>query len=545
MASKPVKAANDLERKDATKLVDELLTKELVFAVVGPVGAGSSKIAETLRDFLDDTDYDVHVVKARRFINEFANSESIEIPEEKSLSQTENLQDVGDIMRKKLGHSAIAERFAVEIRKIRAKAVGGDASLDGAIQPNKTPRAYILDSIRHPSEVALLRKIYQQSFCLIGVVCEDSVRLERLHDKYGDGGKDVIRAFMRRDEKAVEKHGQQVSSAFHLSDFFVENTEPQYKSGAGGVQKSNPAWTVNEELARLVDIIAYKKIVRPRPNETAMYHAHGARMRSSCLSRQVGAALLDQKGNILATGTNEVPRAGGGVYGGAFEGFSDDDPPLGQDHRCFKHNQFCSNTKEQNKIIDDLLMSIEEFSELASPDLQRRIRNTKIGQLIEFSRAVHAEMDALLSAAREGVSTIGSRLYVTTYPCHNCARHIVTAGVDEVQFIEPYLKSKALPLHGDSITDSVENWVPPSAFNSLTEDERKDRYPQVLFRPFKGVAPRLYRRAFLKDRDLKDSDTGDMLMSPPKPDGDSVSHVLEASYTEIEAKLAAQNPSTK
>ncbi|TDN77703.1 deaminase [Stakelama pacifica] len=274
-----------------------------------------------------------------------------------------------------------------------------------------------------------------------------------------------------------------------------------------------------------------------------MYHAHGARMRSSCLSRQVGAALLDQKGNILATGTNEVPRAGGGVYGGAFEGFSDNDPEPSQDHRCHIHKRHCSNTREQNSIIDELIDSIDELPKEENEQLRSKIRRTRLGQLIEFSRAVHAEMDALLSAAREGVSTIGSRLYVTTYPCHNCARHIVAAGVDEVQFIEPYLKSKALPLHGDSITDSAVEWFPPSTFSSLPEEKRKGRSPQVLFRPFKGVAPRLYRRAFLKDRDLKNGETGDMLDNIPGPEGDSVPQILQASYTQIEATLAVQNQS--
>lgn len=150
-------------------------------------------------------------------------------------------------------------------------------------------------------------------------------------------------------------------------------------------------------------------------------------------------------------------------------------------------------------------------------------------------------MDALLSAAREGVSTVGSRLYVTTYPCHNCARHIVAAGVDEVQFIEPYLKSQALPLHGDAITDRRQDWVPPSEFYRTRPDDRTGKFAQVLFRPFTGVAPRLYRKAFLKDRDLKNADTGDMLHPLPESESESVPSVLEASYTQIEAMLAAQN----
>ena len=70
-------------------------------------------------------------------------------------------------------------------------------------------------------------------------------------------------------------------------------------------------------------------------------------------------------------------------------------------------------------------------------------------------------MDALLSAGRDGVSTVGARLFVTTFPCHYCARHIVSAGVYEVQYIEPYPKSRALNLHDDSIMTDKGAWTPP------------------------------------------------------------------------------------
>lgn len=539
MAGKPKpEAANDSERRDATKIVSDLITNELVFGVVGPVGSGTSEIASALQDFLEQSGYEVHVIKARRLIEVFAQEAAKTVNGKKGIDQTIDLQNAGDEMRMAHGNSAVAESFAIEIRSKRARATGVSSTSVEAIQPDKTKRAYVLDSIRHPAEIQLLRRIYQQSFCVIGVVCEEDVRASRLVDKYPDASKNQIRKLMKRDERDDQKHGQQVSAAFHLSDFFVENTQPRFVHSAGGAQEPNPSWTVSDELGRVVDILAFNKIVRPRPNETAMYHAHGARMRSSCLSRQVGAALLDRKGNILATGTNEVPRAGGGVYGGAFDGFSDTDPEPSNDHRCHKYGGYCRNTQSQNEIIDDLVETLDELPDNATPELRRRVRATKIGQLIEFSRAVHAEMDALLSAAREGVSTVGSRLYVTTYPCHNCARHIVTAGVDEVQFIEPYLKSQALPLHGDAITDKAEDWTPPSEFYRRQPDERSGKFAQVLFRPFTGVAPRLYRRAFLKDRDLKDGDTGYMLNPLPESEGESVPSVLEASYTQIEAILA-------
>ena len=68
-------------------------------------------------------------------------------------------------------------------------------------------------------------------------------------------------------------------------------------------------------------------------------------MQSACLSRQVGAALVDSNGNVVATGTNEVPQAGGGLYGERFDATEADD------HRCaFRRTgstAYCSNTKEQ------------------------------------------------------------------------------------------------------------------------------------------------------------------------------------------------------
>lgn len=527
--------ANDQRRRDARELVSELVSREIVFGVVGAVGSGTSEVAEALKQFLDDAGYVAEIIKARDVIADLAPNHGVTIPAEPKMAQTVALQDAGDAIRKQAGHSAVAVGMIEKVRGKRASSTGQVAVAGEAVRPDDRRRAYILDSLRNPAEAALLRSVYQQAFCLIGVICEEDVRKSRLQVKYSDAGLAAIEAFMKRDEKADQKHGQQVSATFHLADFFVENSIPRFIENTVGEKKANKLWTVVEELGRLVDILTHSRIVRPRPNETAMYHAYGARMRSACLSRQVGAALLDQKGNLLSTGTNEVPRAGGGVYGGAFEDFSDQDPSTESDHRCGVHGGYCRNTREQNEIIKELLDSVPELKNDLTPDLLKRIRQTKIGQLIEFSRAVHAEMEALLSAAREGVSTVGSRLFVTTYPCHNCARHVVAAGVDEVQFIEPYLKSKALPLHGDSITSEKTDWIPPSAFFQMTSDERRGKNPQVLFRPFSGVAPRLYRKAFYKDRDLKDDESGEILTSFADADGTGVSHVLQISYAQVEA----------
>ena len=267
-----------------------------------------------------------------------------------------------------------------------------------------------------------------------------------------------------------------------------------------------------------------------------MFHAYGARMQSTCLSRQVGAALLDQHSSLVSTGTNEVPRAGGGVYGGILTPHQNGDPERRDDFRFFVHNKHCTNTFERNMIIEALIKSIDELrTSNRKNEIRTEIRNSRIGQLLEFSRSVHAEMDALLSAGRSGITTIGTRLFVTTFPCHNCARHIVTAGVEEVQYIEPYLKSKAIPLHGDAIVTNPKEW-----WRSTEAGEEPANRPNVLFRAFIGVAPRLYRRAFFKDYELKDSQTGEMLESFGAPTGHAIIDTLRVSYAEIEGNYSGK-----
>jgi hypothetical protein len=93
-------------------------------------------------------------------------------------------------------------------------------------------------------------------------------------------------------------------------------------------------------------------------------------------------------------------------------------------------------------------------------------------------------MEAILSAARLGISIKGKNLYSTTFPCHNCAKLIVVGGISRVFYIEPYPKSLAMELHSDAI----------SFGDRAPGDEKRDKKAarKVLFQPFVGVGPRRY-----------------------------------------------------
>ena len=54
------------------------------------------------------------------------------------------------------------------------------------------------------------------------------------------------------------------------------------------------------------------------------------------------------------------------------------------------------------------------------------------------SDVIHAELNAILFAARKGISTEGATMYITCAPCENCVPMIKSAGITKVIYHEHY-----------------------------------------------------------------------------------------------------------
>src|SRR5512143_470291 len=53
-------------------------------------------------------------------------------------------------------------------------------------------------------------------------------------------------------------------------------------------------------------------------------------------------------------------------------------------------------------------------------------------------RTIHAETNAIIQAALHGVSTKGSTCYVTHFPCINCTKALINAGISRLVFSDSY-----------------------------------------------------------------------------------------------------------
>jgi deoxycytidylate deaminase len=269
-------------------------------------------------------------------------------------------------------------------------------------------------------------------------------------------------------------------------------------------------------IERYLKLTLGDPIITPTIHEYAMYVAQSAALRSACLSRQVGAAIISPAGDIIATGCNDVPKPGGGFY--SAEDGKDD-------LRCInRYNGTCWNDEYKKRIRKEIRSILEQ--KLRNPEVAEILSNkissmAKLKGLLEFSKSVHAEMAAIVSVARNGNASLQNCiLYCTTFPCHNCARHIVAVGIKKVYYIEPFEKSLALELHDDSII-----LEPPNS---------KSQESKVVFAHFEGVAPRRYIELFRSTFDKKEG--GKLMHHDPRKAIPIVPKFMDT-YLDYESKV--------
>ncbi|MFO7563986.1 MAG: anti-phage dCTP deaminase [Enhygromyxa sp.] len=421
---------------------------ELVIGFVAPVGTDFDKVLKAVQRCLVAYGYQS---EGYRLSDLFASDEIRHlikpINAEDECLRIEGAMDAGDDLRRHTGVNEIMAFYAAariqQVRKLKG----------GSSEP--LPRtAHLLRSLKRPEEVAWLRKIYGSRFLLVSIFAPRDHRINFLGSSRG-GAIDAARAMalIQRDG-AGGAHGQATTRSFELGDLFL--------NGALGSQR------LEIEIARFLDLVFGSPLHTPRREEHGMFLAFAASLRSGDLSRQVGAVIVADDGTLVAEGANDAPRFGGGQY------WPNDD----EDQRDIVVGRD-SNEDKKREIVRRILAEFDALEPGVDPLklAKRRLEDSGLLDITEFGRAVHAEMAALMNCARLGVPTKDRALFCTTFPCHNCAKHIVAAGISEVWFIEPYPKSQAANLYHDSIT-------------------LEGKAGKLEFKPFVGIGPRRYVELF-------------------------------------------------
>ena len=127
--------------------------------------------------------------------------------------------------------------------------------------------------------------------------------------------------------------------------------------------------------------------VRKSWDEYFMEIAEIVKTRSTCLRREVGAVIVKDN-RIITTGYNGAPSG------------------------------------------------LKHCTEIGG--CERARLNIPSGQRHELCRALHAEQNAIIQAAKIGVSTEGATIYITLQPCVICAKMLVNAGIKRIVFKGEY-----------------------------------------------------------------------------------------------------------
>ncbi|MCX4241864.1 nucleoside/nucleotide kinase family protein [Paraliomyxa miuraensis] len=202
-SSLPIRLPIAQASPDGSDLLRERLrakeSDDLVFAVTGYVGSGTSWVAQGLIEKVKEAGFQPYEIKLSDLL---AECRSFQRSSAKSIDETIKLQDAGKDLRTMYGGSMVAGLGIRKIQEERKKFRDDDA-----------PCAFVIDSLKHPAEVEVLRSIYGQSFYLIGVVCNEDTRKARLKLKFktepekGTLLEHRIVALMARDREEEEGPG--------------------------------------------------------------------------------------------------------------------------------------------------------------------------------------------------------------------------------------------------------------------------------------------------------------------------------------------------
>jgi deoxycytidylate deaminase len=480
--------------------IQKIKYPELFFGFVAPIGADLGPVLEAFTRYFESRQYRVVLIKATDVFDVLAKyvSPKMSLMKTRYRERYETYIAYGNQLRETFGDDILA---ATTIRRIMAK------RLRLQKEGEKFSRTvFLLHQFKRKEEIDLLRTVYGRLFFQVSIYSRRGTRIDYLADRFSsnDHGatnlkhRPAAETLIQQDEDEVDEfHGQRVATIFHDADF-ITNLD---------VLKS-----IETQVERFCELIFGSNCYSPTKSEYGMFMAKAAALRTLDLSRQVGAVIFSPNAEILALGSNEVPKAGGGTY------WADDE----YDDRDYVR-KIDSNYVRKREILEELASIVDPGADVDKLVTDKRIRDSLLMDALEYGRVVHAEMGALSDAARVGHSVKNGILYCTTFPCHICAKHIVAAGLAKVVFLEPYPKSLAQHLHSDSI--SVEG----------ADRGHYQKFPAVEFEHFFGVSPRRYREIF--ERFKRKSDDDGKLIEYKGGEAAPIIEIEYPSYAELETYI--------
>jgi len=308
----------------------------MIIGLTGTIGSGKGVVT----DFL----------KKQGFIYLSLSNELREIAKEEKIDFTrKNLQDLGNKLREEEGPAVLAKLVTDKIK-------------------NQEYKKAIVDGIRNPAEIGVLRKL--KNFFLVSVDATQKIRFERVKQRNRESDPQTWEEFIKVDDRdkgiGESDTGQNVDKCMKLADFSLIND--------GSLEE------VQERIVELLEKIDIK-IPRPSWDEYFVEISRAVAKRATCNRGRSGCVIVKDK-RLLVTG-----------YVGSAAGVP-----------------HCDEVGHQMKTL------IHEDG-------------TKTNHCV---RTTHAEQNAICQAAKLGISIDGATIYCKMTPCSTCAKMIINCNIKKV-----------------------------------------------------------------------------------------------------------------
>lgn len=367
-----------------------------VYAMVGSFGSGCSYIANRILV----QRHGFHKVSLSDILREELRREAEITDPSRDL-----LQKYGTELRRRHGSGYLAKRALEQIRQMADE------------------KSVVVDSVRNPEELAVLQRTFPD-FYSIGVYASYETRWERVKEQYL-GNQSSFDRDEKTDRDEGVPHGQRVTDCFLDVDVVINN------DGQVAYLESNPGRTLASQISEFLSLVDKPRSRPPSDDESFMAMAYAVSQRSYCMKRRVGALIVDtDQGSVLSSGHNEVPRHP-------------------SKHSCLNRYGKCYRDHLKHRFRRKILDCGRGFSEDDANTIESILWQEF--KILDRCRALHAEEMAILNLLRCGLHIPqGPVIYVTTFPCNLCANKIVTVGIKEVVYYEPYPVRESIDIFNDA-----------------------------------------------------------------------------------------------
>ncbi len=287
----------------------------------------------------------------------------------------------------------------------------------------KNASRFIVDAFRNPYEVEYFKRRYSEFYLVVIQRPRDECRavLKGLKSKMSSKAIEKLEERERGYKEKRRKNNignwvtsQNLDECFQKADYIIENTSRNSRSRSQLIYN----------LIRFMCLVKKPGCIPPNKDERNMQIAMSIKYNSGCLSRHVGAVVVDSEGYVLGIGWNN--------------------PPIGQVPCALR----TGNELVNSPCPDPVAFSSLERENYFINHIGNRCTDkpycfkdeygcvSKKGKRVRFCRALHAEENAIRQEKEKNLK--GTTLYTTDSPCENCAKIICQSNISRIVYIEEY-----------------------------------------------------------------------------------------------------------